>query len=200
MVQLSSRLPSLPRRTRDGMQMSPSRCARLKVLTTGGTLDDVDYTDAGNAPRRRQSVVCGVLRDARVTLDVEIDEIFFKDSRFITDDDREQLANRVSAFTGSAVVITHGTFTLAETARFLFRKALPKTVVLVGAMVPATRAGSDAPFNLGAAVMAAQVLPNGVYVVMNGRIFSANAVEKDVETGLFHEMSRDDARKVRRSA
>lgn len=173
-----------------------ARSTKLKILTTGGTIDDLDYVEASKAPRRRPSRVHTMLRDARVTLDTDVEEILFKDSRLITDADRERIAESVTAFAGTAVIITHGTFTLAETARFLLTKALPKTIVLVGAMVPATRLDSDAPFNLGAAVLAAQVLPEGVYVVMNGCVFSAATVEKDPQTGIFHEVLRSDLRRV----
>ncbi|MCC6523794.1 MAG: asparaginase [Polyangiaceae bacterium] len=174
----------------------------LKILTTGGTIDDLDYTDTESAPRRRPSYVHHMLTDSRVRLVVEVEEVLFKDSRQITDADRKRLAERAAASSATAVVITHGTFSMAETARFLRRTGLPKTIVLVGAMVPATRRGSDAQFNLGAAVVAAQVLPRGVYVAMNGQIFPGATVEKDPHTGFFYEsaMTGNDENRTRRWA
>jgi len=47
--------------------------------------------------------------------------------------------------------------------------------------VPADRAG-DAAFNLGAALVAAQLLPPGVHVVMGGECFHPAAIRKN--TGL----------------
>lgn len=54
-----------------------------------------------------------------------------------------------------------------------------KTLVLTGAMRPALFRDSDADFNLGAAVTAAQIMPEGVYLCMNGRIFDIHSVSKN---------------------
>ena len=81
------------------------------------------------------------------------------------------------------IIITHGTWILPKTAKFLGRKNLPKTIVLVGAIIPVNKKNSDALFNLGAAFTAVQTLPKGVYVTMNGKIFSWENVKK--EKGYF---------------
>ena len=62
-----------------------------------------------------------------------------------------------------------------------------KTIVLLGGAIPANKEGSDALFNLGAAFTASQLLPQGVYVVMNGKIFNWENVIKDFSTGYFEE-------------
>ena len=63
--------------------------------------------------------------------------------------------------------------------------ALPKTIVLTGAMVPYIFNNSDAVFNLGCAVTAVQLLPRGVFVAMNGRVFDWDKVRKNKELGVF---------------
>jgi L-asparaginase len=83
------------------------------------------------------------------------------------------------------VFITHGTDTMAETARQLEASVPGKTIVLTGAMVPYKFGSSDGMFNLGSALAFAQTLPAGVYVAMNGRCFPAQLVEKNKSTGLF---------------
>ena len=85
------------------------------------------------------------------------------------------------------VVVTHGTDTMSETARYLAEHADvgQKTVVLTGAMQPAVMARSDAGFNLGAALSAVNLLPPGVYISMSGRIFPAASVCKDRARGIF---------------
>ena len=85
------------------------------------------------------------------------------------------------------VVITHGTDTMPETARYLEANATlgTKVVVLTGAMQPASMRKSDASFNLGAAVAALNLLEPGVYISMSGRIFPASAVKKDRARGIF---------------
>jgi len=46
---------------------------------------------------------------------------------------------------------------------------------------------SDGFFNLGSALAFVQMLEPGVYIVMNGRNFPWNGVEKNTKTGYFEE-------------
>ena len=81
-------------------------------------------------------------------------------------------------------LITHGTDTMAQTARALL--AVPgKVIVLTGAMQPAAFKVTDAVFNIGSAWAAVQTLPDGVYLVMNGQIFDPQRVEKNVDQDRF---------------
>jgi L-asparaginase len=74
---------------------------------------------------------------------------------------------------------------MGDTARFLSTKVRDKTIVLTGAMRPFSLYASDGEFNLGGAVIAAQVLPAGIWGVMNGRVFAAEDLNKNVEQGRF---------------
>ena len=49
--------------------------------------------------------------------------------------------------------------------------------------------GSDALFNLGFALAAAEALPVNTYVAMNGRTFAWNQVRKNKADGVFEEVS-----------
>lgn len=60
-----------------------------------------------------------------------------------------------------------------------------KTIVVTGAARPQKLIDSDASFNIGAAIGALNVLGNGVFLCMNGRIYEANKVRRDGRTGLF---------------
>jgi L-asparaginase len=62
-----------------------------------------------------------------------------------------------------------------------------KVIVLTGAMQPAAFKKTDAAFNIGCAIMAVQVLPDGVYVVMNGKVFDPNKAAKNLELDRFEE-------------
>ena len=78
------------------------------------------------------------------------------------------------------IVITHGTDNLIETAKFIAIKQQEdetndlsnKTIVLVGAMRPQLFQNSDANFNIGCAVGAARVLPPGIFIAMNGQVYT----------------------------
>lgn len=158
----------------------------LRIIVTGGTIDKVhDWAaealvldiDAGSA-------VPEVLAAGRCRFPV-VQAVLFKDSLAFDDADRAAIAAAVQAASEDRLVITHGTGTMGVTARYLAGLGLGKTVVLTGAMRPVSVRGSDAAFNLGGAVAAAQVLGAGVWGVMNGRVIPAEALEKDTGTGRF---------------
>ena len=90
------------------------------------------------------------------------------------------------------MLITHGTDTMAETAALLAKYITKKTIILTGAMVPYTFGSSDGLFNLGSALAYVQVLPPGIYIVMNGRYFSWDNVRKNRKTGYFEEIHSND--------
>jgi L-asparaginase len=75
---------------------------------------------------------------------------------------------------------------MVETGRAIAAAGLAgKTVVLTGAMIPYAFGSSDGLFNLGSALSFAQVLPPGVYVVMNGQCFPWDQVRKNRDTATF---------------
>jgi L-asparaginase len=57
-------------------------------------------------------------------------------------------------------------------------------------MVPYIFNNSDAVFNLGCALTAVQLLPQGVFIAMNGRVFGWDRVRKNRELGVFEEKER----------
>ncbi|HMP16485.1 MAG TPA: asparaginase domain-containing protein, partial [Gemmatales bacterium] len=83
------------------------------------------------------------------------------------------------------IVIVHGTDTMAQTGQMLQQAAMPKTIVLTGAMVPYAIRESDALFNLGFAIAVAQCQPEGVYIAMNARVWPAHQVIKNKKLGIF---------------
>ncbi|MEW6748175.1 MAG: asparaginase domain-containing protein [Candidatus Micrarchaeota archaeon] len=157
----------------------------IKVLVTGGTIDGIEYESIEDAPKSHESLIPGLLREARVSTDYSVEILMSKDSRFVTDDDRKIILERCKECEEGRIIITHGTFTMPDTAKYLGKQDIGKTIVLFGSAVPANKEGSDALFNLGAALMAVQLLPAGVYVIMNGRVFSWDNVKKNLETGYF---------------
>ncbi len=155
------------------------------MLTTGGTIDKV-YFDEKSTFQVGESVVGQLLRQAHVQVPFEVVEVMRKDSLELTADDRQQVVSAVHACASDAVVITHGTDTMADTAEVIAQAGTGrKTVVLTGALSPARFAQSDATFNVGMAVAAAQCLSPGVYIVMNGQVFNAGAVRKDTANNKF---------------
>lgn len=95
----------------------------------------------------------------------------------------EKLHSRIAAAQNDpaihAIVITHGTDTLEETAYFLHATlCCTKPVILTGAMRPADSLQSDGPGNLAAAIEAASHLQAGVWTVFAGETLGAVGLEK----------------------
>lgn len=155
----------------------------ILVLTTGGTIDK-QYFDALSQYAITESIIARLLEVARVVHPFRVEEVMRKDSLDIHAEDRAEIVARVAAASETRVVITHGTDTMAETARAL-AGITGKTMVLVGALAPARFAESDAAFNLGMAFATAQAAAPGVYITMNGTVFDGTRVVKDRDRGAF---------------
>lgn len=156
---------------------------RIKIFTTGGTIDKT-YFDQKSTYQVGVPQAPGVLERANVVVDYEVESIMKKDSLDIDDNDREKIKMSIMSETTKNIVVTHGTDTMITTAKHL-REIDNKTIVLTGSMYPAQYRDSDAVFNLGCALIAAQVLEPGVYIAMNGRIFDPNESVKNVELNRF---------------
>lgn len=156
---------------------------KISIYTMGGTIDKV-YFDQKSEYQVGSPQVKEILRDGNVTIDFSIQSLLSKDSLDMTDEDRKHILETIQRDDSTRILITHGTDTMVETARAL-QKITGKTIVLTGAMAPAMFKNTDAPFNIGSAVTAVQVLPFGVYVVMNGRIFDPQSVFKNIQENRF---------------
>ena len=160
---------------------------RIRLFITGGTFDK-EYDELHGCLFFKDSHVPEMLKLARCKLDIEIQTLMMIDSLEMTAADRSLIVEQCRATPENRIVITHGTDSMAETARTLAAHVTGKTVVVTGAMVPYKFGSSDGLFNLGSALAFAQVLGPGVYVAMNGRCFAADRVEKNRQTGAFEGM------------
>jgi L-asparaginase len=149
----------------------------ILIVTTGGTIDKV-YFDAKSDYEVGESVLDELLKQAHVSQPFFIAPLMRKDSLEVTDEDRLLITSTIKQATQSRVVITHGTDTMTDTAACL-ADVSGKTIVLTGSLAPARFAQSDATFNVGMAFAAVQSLSEGVYIVMNGKVFRADEVRKD---------------------
>ena len=161
----------------------------VQLFVTGGTFDK-DYDFITGQLYFGNTHLSAMLERGRSTVNVDVKTLMMMDSLEMTDSDRAIIAHncRRAAFDG--IIITHGTDTMVQTARYLANEEISdKTIVLMGAMIPyAFGDSSDGFFNLGSALAFAQVLPPGVYVAMNGRYFDWDNVRKNKSTGFFEEV------------
>lgn len=155
----------------------------IRILTTGGTIDKV-YFDQQSTFQVGEPQILEVLREVNVTVPYALTPLLRKDSLELTDADRQLIRQAVEGAGESRILLTHGTDTMVETARAL-QGIAGKTIVLTGAMQPARFRQTDAVFNIAAAFTAVQLLPPGVYIAMNGRLFDPDQVRKNVAANRF---------------
>ena len=75
---------------------------------------------------------------------------------------------------------------MLETATFLAEHISDNLIVITGAMRPERFSDSDAPINVGCAIAAANLAPNGVYIAMHGIVKRHDEMQRDFNTGKYH--------------
>jgi L-asparaginase len=164
------------------------------VLGTGGTIagtsaSSSDHTGYTAAQLGVDALLDGVpgLQAALKGAVLKAEQVAQLDSKDMDFETMRRLAKRCAFYLSQedvkAVVITHGTDTLEETAYFLHRVIAPalqaKPVVMTCAMRPATSSEADGPRNLrDAVIVAADAQARGVLVVCAGQVHHALAVQK----------------------
>ncbi len=161
----------------------------VRILITGGTIDK-EYDPLTGELIFSKSHLTHMLSQVRCKVKFVSEEVMLKDSLEMKDEDREEILKKCASSGETRIIVTHGTDTMVETARFLGKSVKGKTVVLVGAMIPYAFGASDALFNLGCAFSAVQALRPDVYITMNGRIFLWSNVKKNRGSGEFEELTR----------
>ncbi|HNU13995.1 MAG TPA: asparaginase domain-containing protein [Chitinophagaceae bacterium] len=159
----------------------------IRIFITGGTFDK-EYNEITGQLYFNDTHMHDLLEMGRNKVPVEIRTLMMIDSLEMTAEDRELIVHQCNNCDEDRIVITHGTDTMADTAKVLVQKVKNKTVILTGAMIPIKFGSSDGLFNLGSALAFAQTLSAGVYVAMNGRYFTADNVRKNKQTGMFEEI------------
>ena len=159
----------------------------IAVLGTGGTIAGRAASSEDNTGYQAGQITAADLVaaiPALQALPLEFEQIAQLDSKNMDHATWQRLAQRAAAHLArddvGALIITHGTDTLEETAYFLHRVLAPsKPVVFTAAMRPATSRQADGPQNLVDATVLAQTRgAAGVLVVMAGRVHSAVDVFK----------------------
>lgn len=158
----------------------------LRIIVTGGTVDKVHdtATEALAFAKDGATHIPDLLHNGRCYFPI-VQLLMLKDSLDFDDADRNAIVDAIKAAPEEHIIVTHGTGTMGQSARWIAERVKGKTIVLTGAMRPYSFSASDGAFNLGGAIIAAQTMPHGVYGVMNGRVFPAENLVKNTEQGRF---------------
>ncbi len=160
----------------------------MKIIfyTAGGTIDKI-YFDAKSKYEVGESILKEILDEGNVTFDFESKIILQKDSLDLTDEDRDIICATIEKDSNRHIILTHGTDTMVTTANRL-QTLKNKVIVLTGSMSPARFRSSDAAFNIAFAIGAVQSLEDGIYIAMNGTLFTPENVRKNVNKGIFEKL------------
>ncbi len=163
-----------------------SQINSVQIFITGGTFDK-DYNYITGELYFKDTHLNEMLMRGRCSVHTDVKTLMMIDSNDMTDSDRLVIAHNCKQTPHQQIIITHGTDTMTDTGAYLkSERILGKTIILTGAMIPyAFGSSSDGFFNLGSAMAFAQSLDPGVYIVMNGRAFDVEKVEKNRHTGYF---------------
>ena len=165
---------------------------RLLLISTGGTIEKT-YDELAGVMTNHVSVLdvmIGSLDLRGVTITRQA--LMNKDSLEMTAQDHQDIAE--AAFQGAqhsdGILIVHGTDRLAVSGETVWKRwSQPngphKPVVLTGAMRPYEMRRTDAVQNLTESLIAVQILPPGVFVVMHNKVLSFPGVTKDLNNGTF---------------
>jgi len=163
---------------------------KITFLQTGGTIDkDYPRTTKGEAFEIEEPAVLRILEKLNPSFEYEIVSVLKKDSLDITEMDRRQLLEFCQQLENDKIIITHGTDTMLETARFL-APISNKVIILTGSMRPERFSNSDAPINVGTAIGAINLLKKGVYIAMHGRVLPFDKMRRNLETGQFFQLKK----------
>jgi L-asparaginase len=155
---------------------------------TGGTIDSYYDGIKDTAVPNKESIIPRFIQSLKLYNKTKFSEVCMKDSRNITKADLKKVLNVIESSPYKNIIITHGTYTMPDSSRYIQAnlKKTNKTIILTAAMLPMTEfTMSDGGFNLGYAVANVQKLSPGVYVCMNGKVFSSEEVIKIISQGKF---------------
>lgn len=167
----------------------------IHIITMGGTIDSSWSPVQDAIVVSEQSNLPAYFAKFPLIDELTFSHVCAKDSRAITQQDLNLLLKTVEGSQAGKIIITHGTFTMPDTARFLRKKLKRKdqAIILTGATTPIKGFEmTDAPLNLGYAISHVQHLSPNVYIAMKGESFTSEEIDKELKEGNFHEIFSSD--------
>ncbi|MDA3918567.1 MAG: asparaginase domain-containing protein [Deltaproteobacteria bacterium] len=171
----------------------------VHVMLTGGTIDSkydpenprVDGNDIDPNVPYEHSIVPEFFKTLELDGKFEFTEVYMKDSRDVVPEEIENLLTTIENSQHKQFIVTHGTYTMQDTAKYLERNLLREdaTVVLTGSMfiphapedkdtIARLEKITDARLNLGFAYAHALNSPPGVYVCIKLEKYTPDNMSK----------------------
>lgn len=160
----------------------------IHILKMGGTIEfrDPAYEKMNDLMKLDITVESYLENMIQPHFSYDTHNICDKDSRDITIEDLENAWNTITELKGENILITHGTFTMVNSARFMEKYLAndnpSKKIIFTGSMIPVVGfSKSDAAFNVGYSMAIFDYVEPGVYICMNGGTFKTGDIEKNPE-------------------
>jgi len=160
----------------------------IHFIITGGTIDSYYDGTKDTAIPNEKSTIPHFVKSLKLFNPVDFTEVCMKDSRDIVQADLKKILNAVEKSSHKKIIITHGTYTMPDSGRFLEvnLKRKDQTIIITGSMIPLLGfSPSDGPFAIGYSIAKVQELKPGIYICMNGRVFTPKEVMKVNKEGRF---------------
>lgn len=165
----------------------------IQFILTGGTID-LAYHQREGRMINKKNVEKILARSYFPHHEVLVERLFNLDSKDLTNKERQKIVDQIEYAKHTNYIITHGTDTLVDTAKFLKSKFKDrKRIILTGAMVPDSvnyayieDKTSDAFANVAQSVSLIDYLPKGVWIVFHGKVFDPQEAIKDYEKLIFY--------------
>jgi|SRR3989344_3233061 len=160
----------------------------IHFIITGGTIDSYYESTKDTVLPNKKTIIPTFVKSLKLYDKQEFTVVCMKDSRDIVKADLKKILEVVEKSTARKIIITHGTYTMPDTARFLKANLNRKdqTIIVTGSMKPLIGfSPSDGPFAIGYAIAKVQDSDPGIYICMNGKVFSSEEVMKINKEGRF---------------
>ncbi len=168
--------------------MTKTTWGTIHLIITGGTIDSFYDGTKDTVVPSKESALPAFVESLKLSEKIIYTTVCMKDSRAITHTDQKNILHEIEKSPSQKIIVTHGTYTMPDTARYLKAnlKRSDQMIILTGSMIPLVGfSPSDAPFGLGFAYAELHHLEHGVYVCMNGTVFSPEEVMKVIKEGRF---------------
>ncbi len=160
----------------------------IHFILTGGTIDSHYDGSKDTAVPNKESAIPSFIESLKLYLAFEFTTICMKDSRDLVREDLDNILTAVEESPHKKIIITHGTYTMPDTARFVKAniKRNDQVIIFTASAIPIIGfAPSDGPFSLGYALAKLENLESGVYVAINGKVFLPEETMKIMSEARF---------------
>jgi len=161
----------------------------IHIIATGGTIDAHFSPKEYKPVPNEESIIEDFIKNfIKPHFDMKTSTVSMIDSLYMTKEIRGNILETIKKSNHDKILITHGTDGMIDTAKFIYDESKNRAIILTGAMIPLKGfSPSDAGFNLGFAIGNLLNINSGLFIAMNGKIFTPDNIVKNLEQSRFED-------------